>query len=150
MDSKPVLDILREINSLAAYQAVLQNIRAGKNQTGLALSRAVRLPVLATLHADLDRPIIFIVDRADHAAALYDELAFWAPSVPRFLFSEPNPLFYEESSWSNATRRDRLQVLTTLAAYHMPGARENNTHPIIVSSARALMTRTLPRRDFLV
>jgi transcription-repair coupling factor (superfamily II helicase) len=150
MDSKPILDILREINSLAAYQTVRRNIRAGKNQTGLAIPRAVRLPVLAALHADLDRPLLFIVDRADHAAALYDELAFWAPSVPRFLFSEPNPLFYEESSWSNATRRDRLQVLTTLATYHMPGARENNTHPLIVSSARALMTRTLPRRDFLV
>jgi transcription-repair coupling factor (superfamily II helicase) len=109
----------------------------------------VRLPVLASLHADLNQPILLLTDRADHALALFDELAFWMPDAPRYLFAEPNPLFYEQSPWGVSTRRERLQALTALAAYHLPFTEKPSIPPVIVASARALMTRTLPRRDYL-
>ncbi|MBI5935863.1 MAG: transcription-repair coupling factor [Chloroflexi bacterium] len=115
----------------------------------LGLPRSARLPVLASLHADLNQPILLITDRADHALALFDELGFWLPEAPRYLFAEPNPLFYEQSPWGVSTRRERLQTLTALAAYHLPFTQKPQTHPVIVASARALMTRTLPRRDYL-
>ena len=172
--------LLEQIQSLPAYQALLASLKSGKSQPGLALPRAARLPVLAALHADLNQPIVLVTDRANHALALHDELAFWSPSAQRYSFSEPNPLFYEEAAWGNTTRRERLQALTALAAYHLPfadrvgaalslpsrtgvppmlaartvskGAAQKpgqRMPPIIVTSARALMTRTLPRRDFL-
>jgi transcription-repair coupling factor (superfamily II helicase) len=105
--------------------------------------------VLASLHADLNQSILLITDRADHALALYDELGFWLPEAPRYLFAEPNPLFYEQAAWGVTTRRERLQALTALANYHLPFADKTRTPPVIVASARALMTRTLPRRDYL-
>ncbi len=141
--------LLRQIQVLPSYQQILKDIQAGQPQPGLALPRAARLPVLAALHADLERPVVLITDRADHVLTLHDELAFWIPGAPRYIFSEPNPLFYEEAAWGDTTRRERLQVLTTLAAYHLPSARKPTTSPVILTSARALMTRTLPRRDFL-
>jgi transcription-repair coupling factor (superfamily II helicase) len=75
-------------------------------------------------------------------------LGFWVKS-PRYHFAEPNPLFYEQAAWGVTTRRDRLQTLTALAAYHLPFAQKPEVPPIFVTSARSLMTRTLPRRDFL-
>ncbi|NUQ86597.1 MAG: transcription-repair coupling factor [Anaerolineales bacterium] len=87
-------------------------------------------------------------DRADHALSLFDELGFWIRS-PRFHFAEPNPLFYEQAAWGGATRRERLQTLIALSAYHLPFASKPETPPVLVTSVRSLMTRTLPRRDFL-
>ncbi len=142
--------LLKKIHHLEQYQQLLTQIQAGKTIPGLARSvpRATRLPILASLHADLNLPILLITDRADHALSLFDELGFWVKS-PRYLFAEPNPLFYEDAAWGVTTRRDRLQVLTALSTYHLPFTKKPDLPPIIVASARSLMTRTLPRRDFL-
>ena len=115
----------------------------------LGLRRAARLPILAALHAELQRPILLLTDRTDRALSLMDELALLAPAALRQYFPEPTPLFYENAPWGEATRRDRLLVFTTLASYHIPKAPQPDGPPLIVASARALMTRTLPRRDFL-
>ena len=143
---QPLLDSLRQ---LSAYQRLLEGLRAGEKIPGLALPRAARLPFLAALQIDLEQPIVLVTDRADHALQLHDELAFWLPDTSRYIFSEPNPLFYEEAAWGTSTRRERLQTLTGLAAYHLPFLEKPVSAPIVVTSARALMTRTLPRRDFL-
>src|SRR5512142_3153611 len=141
--------ILDKIRSLPQYQQLLRNLQTdGTQLPGLGLPRATRLPVLAALHQDLNRPILLITDRADHALALFDELGFWVKS-PRYHFAEPNPLFYEQATWSVTIRRDRLQTLTALSAYHLPFSQKPESAPIFVTSARSLMTRTLPRRDFL-
>jgi transcription-repair coupling factor (superfamily II helicase) len=141
--------LLDSILQLPAIQQLVVDLKSDRLQPGLALPRAVRLPVLAALYESLGQPILLVTDRADHALQLHDELAFWAPSAPRFIFSEPNPLFYEDAAWGTTTRRERLQTLTALAGYHFPFAIKPPSPPIIVTSARALMTRTLPRRDFL-
>ena len=140
--------LLSHISSLSSYQQLLTQLNAGKPASGLGLPRSARLPVLASLHADLSQPVLLITDRADHALALFDELGFWTKS-PRYLFAEPNPLFYEEAAWGVTTRRERLLVLTALSNYYLPFAKKPETPPVIVASARSLMTRTLPRRDFL-
>ncbi len=82
-------------------------------------------------------------------SALFDELSFWMPFTPRYLFAEPNPLFYEQAAWGASTRHERLRALTALAAYHLPFVDKPTIAPVIVASARAIMTRTLPRRDYL-
>src|SRR5215208_4748905 len=141
--------LLDKIRALPPYQQLLKKVQEnGKQIPGLGLPRAARLPILAALHQDLSRPILLITDRSDHALSLYDELGFWVKS-PRYHFAEPNPLFYEQAAWGETTRRERLQTLMALASYHLPFAQKPQTPPICVTSARSLMTRTIPRRDFL-
>ena len=140
--------ILDNIRSLPQYQQLLKQLQPGVSLPGLGLPRAARLPVLAALHQDFSGPILLVTDRADHALSLFDELGFWVKS-PRYHFAEPNPLFYEQAAWGVTTRRDRLQTLTALSAYHLPFVQKPDVPPIFVTSARSLMTRTLPRRDFL-
>lgn len=142
--------MLEAIRKHPAYIDILDRIKVGKQVTGLSLSRAARLPVLASLVKDLNIPVLLVTDRADRALTLVDELAFWLPETPRYHFPEPTPLFYEQAAWGAVTRRDRLQALTSLAMYHLPGERKPNEPVVIVAPLRALMTRTLPRRDFLV
>ena len=143
-----MLSILSTIRSLPQYQHLLTQLKAGKHIAGLGLPRAARLPVLAALLEDIGQPILFITDRANNALSLFDELGFWVKS-PRYHFAEPNPLFYEQAAWGVTTRRDRLQALTTLSTFHLPFAQKPESPPIIITSVRSLMTRTMPRRDFL-
>ena len=141
--------MLTNIRSTSAYQNLVDELKGNQVLPGLALMRSARLPVAAALHADLQVPVIYLTDRSDHALTLLDEFGFWARGQTRLIFPEPNPLFYELANWGNATRRDRIQVLTALAVHHIPGQIRPSSPPIIVASARALMARTLPRRDFL-
>ena len=141
--------LLPIIRSSSAYQTLVSQLQAGQTLPGLALPRSARLPVLAGLYQDLGWPILLITDRTDHALLLADELGFWAPEAPHVLFPAPNPLFYEQAAWGVLTRRERLLALTSLAMYHLPGMRKPSLPPILVTPVRALMVRTLPRRDFL-
>ncbi len=138
-------DALRE---LPAYRRLLEDVRSGAPLSGQGLLRSARLPVLATLQADLNLPALLLTDRSHHALTLLDELGFWS-AAPRRLFPAPNPLFYEQAAWGSVTRRDRLSVLAGLLAYHMPGMPRPAQAPIIVAPLRAVMSRTLPRRDFI-
>ena len=147
------MPLLDRIGKLAAYQDLLARLGSGAETVttarGLGLPRAARLPLVARLQADLRRPILLITNRADRALALYDELQFWLQDVPAYYFPEPNPLFYEQAGWGKGTRRDRLQVLTMLARTLIPNAPSPAIPPVIVTPIRALMTRTIPRRDYL-
>ncbi len=124
-------------------------LQQGRKLPALGLRRSARLPVLAALWRCLGKPILLVTDRLDRALTLAEELRLWSPETPRLLFPEPTPLFYENAAWGEATRRDRLAALTALAAYHIPGAPQAPTAAVIIAPARALMTRSLPRRDFL-
>jgi transcription-repair coupling factor (superfamily II helicase) len=173
--------LLPPIIQSPTFQRLLNRVRSYEDEPNLGLARAARLAVTAAFYHSLGVPILLVTDRADHALTLVDELGMWVEQAPRQYFPEPTPLFYESSPWNETTRRDRLQTLTALAAYHIPGvlprpqdtqpdvenlsrleARriiwegirsaqdvEGSRPPIIVASVRALMSRTLPRRNFI-
>ena len=135
--------------SLAAYQHVLEQVRTKTPLPPLGLARATRLPILAALLADVQVPVLFITDRSDHALTILDEVGFWTQQTSHRAYPEPNPMFYEQAAWGTSTRRDRLQALGLLALYHLPSAPRPASPPLIVATLRAVMARTMPRRDFI-
>jgi transcription-repair coupling factor (superfamily II helicase) len=147
------MQILDTLSELPAYRDLLAGLQTSRGSTeplaGLGLPRSARLPLVARLHQDLGRPILLVTNRADRALALFEELQFWLGERGVHYFPEPNPLFYEKSGWGLGTRRDRMQVLTLLARMLMPGVPKPEQTPVIVAPVRAIMTRTLPRRDFI-
>ena len=147
------MELLEKIGKLSPYRTLVARLTEGleTNETvqGLGLPRAARLPLVARLYQDLHQPILLISNRADRALALYEELQFWLGEQQAQYFPEPNPLFYEKSPWGKGTRRDRLAVLTLLARTLLPGSPTPESPPIIVAPIRAIMTRTIPRREFL-
>jgi transcription-repair coupling factor (superfamily II helicase) len=128
---------------------VFSSLLEEEGSKAFGLRRSARLPVLAALYAELRRPILLLTDRADTALTILDELALWAPDAPRFYIPEPAPLFYEDAAWGENSRRDRLTAITRLASYHIPGMQSPGQSPIFIAPARAVMVRTMPRRDFL-
>jgi transcription-repair coupling factor (superfamily II helicase) len=141
-----MLDIIR---SIPAYQQLLENICARNEISGLSLIRSARLPVLVALQEDLKQTLVFITDRTDHALTTLDELKFWSKQENQYYFPEPNPLFYEQAAWGTATRHDRVKTLTQLARYHLPTCGKPTIPPLVITTIRSVMAKTLPRRDFL-
>lgn len=141
-----LIDLIRE---LPAFKNLADRIRQEKILAGIGLARATRLPVVVALHKELQVPIVLITGRSDQAITMQDELGFWVNDAVRLYFPEPTPLFYEQAAWGNNTRIDRIKALTMMAQYHLPGNQKALPHPILVTPVRALMQRTLPRRDFL-
>ena len=133
-----------------AYQDLLGQLKSHFPIRGLGTPRSARLPILAALYADLGCPILYITSRSDTLLTILDELTFWHEELPTLAYPEPTPLFYEQAAWGKAVRRDRIQALASLSTYHLPGINSPKKSPVIVTSIRALMARTLPRRDFLV
>ncbi|MEA4812558.1 MAG: transcription-repair coupling factor [Anaerolineaceae bacterium] len=152
--AKPVNALLLgPLQSLPAYQDLEKEVEAAgftrAARHGLGLPRSARLAVLAALHHALNLPIVLLTNRADRALALFDELNFWLPDSNNQYFPEPNSLFYEDLPWSMSTKLERLAVLASLGRSWLPGETTSPQAPIIVSPIRAVMTRTIPRRDFL-
>ncbi len=144
--------LLGQLGRLPAYLELLAGLQVqgpAERHRGLGLPRAARLALLAALHHDLQVPMLLLTNRADRALGLFDELNFWLPDARNFYFPEPNPNFYEKLPWSESTRRERLQVFAELARYLLPGSHAPEQAPVIVAPVRSVMSRTIPRRDFL-
>jgi transcription-repair coupling factor (superfamily II helicase) len=142
-------EILATLQSQNPFIEILDRVQRNERVGNLVLPRSSRLPILAAIYRELKVPILLLADRTDYALTLADELSLWLPDSSRHFFPEPNPLFYEQASWGVTTRRDRLLTLTELARQQIPGTPKPDFPPIIIAPARAAMTRTLPRREFV-
>jgi transcription-repair coupling factor (superfamily II helicase) len=135
-----LLDLIR---SLPQYRELRETLAArptrGRHVPMLA---AARPPMAAALGSEFNAPVLMICARADRVATLAQELPSWAPSTEVITFPEPDPLFYEALPWGARSRQLRVETLARL------------THPggpqplIILTSARAIMTRTISPEQF--
>jgi transcription-repair coupling factor (superfamily II helicase) len=143
-------ELLSQIQALPEFKEIISRLANHAAPQRLGLSRAARLPVLLALHQETIRPILLLTQKSDRALLVSDELNLWHPETPHLLFPEPTSLFYENIAWGENTRKDRLLTLATLAAMQIPGAPRPEIPPLIVAPARALITRTLPKREFVI
>lgn len=143
MQISGLLDILRDSE---AYRTLLAALTARAPLADQGIVRAARPFALAALARDWDGPVIFLTGRIDRAYNVSEQLPAWlgdAASVYRF--GEPAPAFYERAPWGESAIRSRLAALAALLPPDdfAPAAR-----PVIVTSARAIMQRTLPPNQF--
>lgn len=145
MQLSGLLELLRQH---PAYQEMLRRLRAGDQVEDLGVLRAARPYVLAALARDWNAPVVYITARVDRAYNISEQLFAWLGSdacVCRF--GEPTPLFYERAPWGETIIRSRLETLAALMPPEGDDSGGQNT-PIVVTSARALMQRTLPVNQF--
>ncbi len=145
MQLNGLLEILRGI---PAYRSMLARLRADSQPLSLGVVRSARPYVLSALARDWESAVIYVTARVDRAYNVSEQLPVWlGADAGIYRFSEPAPLFYERSAWGESAIRSRIE---TLAALMPPDEKVNTpTHPpLIVTSARALMQRTLPISRF--
>jgi len=142
-----ILDFFEDIPE---YRRLVAGLEAGESPGALNLHEPARPPVLAKLFADAGRPILLLTGRVDSVPAWQQALDGWLPGkVDLFRFPEPTPLPYERGPWSELSRSRRLGVLAKLMESQHPLIPGQKEPYIVISSARALLHKTLPRRRFL-
>jgi transcription-repair coupling factor (superfamily II helicase) len=140
--------LLKLFNQIPGYNTLADTIHNGESSDDLrhplGVFSAARPGLLAALLADLQRPIFFITARADRARILKEQIQIWTGN-PRLVYRLPDPdaLPHEKVAWGYETIQGRLAVLGALAGYA-----HNEAPPLIVTSARALMQKTLPPAEF--
>jgi transcription-repair coupling factor (superfamily II helicase) len=142
--------ILNIFDELPAYQGFIEALDGETAVTPLLLPVSARAPILAKLFRTRQVPILLLTGRVDSASRWMQMLEAWLPedkNVHRFY--EPTPLPYDRGPWGDTSRLSRLQVLSRLMAGQHPQMPADGNHPLIVSSARAFLQKTLPKRRFL-
>lgn len=144
-----LLDVLKHEPT---YQSLLDSLdiksKPGAGPAPLGLIRAARPFVLSALARDTQRPLVVVSARLDQATNIAEQLLAWDPSLRVMMYAEPNPLFYEHAPWGPRSTRARLTVLAALAHHDYGSTQDAGT--VIITSARALMQRTLPQEELLI
>ncbi|HUT18144.1 MAG TPA: transcription-repair coupling factor [Anaerolineae bacterium] len=142
MNLSGLLPLVRDV---PAYRCVREQVRQGADGSSLSLLSAARPYVLAALIEDLQCPTVLLTARPQEVSGLVEELQRWLGTPERVLrFSEPEALPYERIPWSAETARERIRALAALTEW----GEGVGPAPIVVTSARAIMQRTLPQREF--
>ena len=125
-----------------AYQTVLTQL---ENERGLAANviRAARPFLLAALARDWPGPVIYLTAHIKRAYNVTEQLPVWLDDdITVLRYAEPTPHFYERVPWGEGVIRNRLETLAALADDAIA------PRTVVVTSARALMQRTLPVNQF--
>jgi transcription-repair coupling factor (superfamily II helicase) len=114
----------------------------------LGIIQPARPFLVAALYRKLGRPIVLLTARAERVRYWTDQLDVWTGADGILPFPEPDPLPYERVPWTRETVTDRLTALAALLGWEKAGGPSAPHPPFIVASARALMHKTLPVREF--
>jgi len=135
--------LLNMLRDSVTYRDLMNGLADGKAHSQVTVVRSARPYMLATLAQDWDGPVIYLTAQVRRAYNVSEQLPVWlGEDVNLHRFAEPSALFYDRAPWDTSVIRNRIETLTALMDDHP------DQYPIIVSSARALMSRTLPPRQF--
>ncbi len=135
------------LRSSHAYRQLVEDLTSGTH--ALNVLRAARPFLVAALAQDTTAPIIYITARGKRAHNTAEQLPVWIDSTrPILRFAEPTPMFYDRIPWDRAVIQSRLETLAALmpleSSSPQGGEGQGEVSPILITSARALMQRTLP------
>ncbi len=150
--------LLPLLNDIPSYRQLVKDLRSLSPipyPLSLKIPVAARPYLVAALQRDLRQPVLWVVARTERAKAVYEQLRSWAARPETILrLPEPDALPYERIPWTVETIRERLSVLTALStdgggpSVERQDTNQDDMHPVIVASARALMQKTIPLSDF--
>ncbi len=140
--------LLSLVKDIPSYRELLESLRAQDtaqrslpHPATLSLLSAARPYLIAALQQHLDRPLLVVTARPEQANQLHSQLRLWSARPESvLLFPEPNALPYEHIAWDIETIQQRIRVQATLLL--------GKSAPVIITSARALMQKTIPVPEF--
>ncbi len=144
--------LLSLVEDIPSYRELIEGLmardavpRSLPHPVTLSLLSSARPYLIAALQRDLDKPVVVVTARPEQANRLYSQLRLWSARTEGvLLFPEPNALPYEHIAWNIETIQQRIRVLATLLQVQ----EQSTLSPVIIASARALMQKTIPRREF--
>ena len=142
--------LLSALDQAAEYNQ-LKRVLLSRDEAGpLMLRQSARPAVLAKIFLDQTSPILLLTGKVEAVPRWQEALKSWLPDQYSVLrFPEPTPLPFERGPWSNRSRMGRLEVLRRLVEIDHPLLPAETPPFLIVSSARAMLQKTMPKRQFI-
>ncbi len=157
MNLSSLLALLRDIPAYRELTDKLSGSPPHLPQGPIGLLSAARPTVLAALHLHTWRPMLVIVARADRARDLARQIRAWSPHPAAVLrLPDPDALPYERVAWGRDSIRERVSALAALIGWPRTSqqadgqeaqGRRGDLPPLVVTSTRALMQKTIPPAD---
>ncbi len=153
MNVSGLLDLFDRISAFDQLVNALEGSDA-RPLLPLELVKGTRPPVVAQIYRRMAvprrTPVLLLTARVDSANLWHQALETWLPESGNLQrLPEPTPLPYDRGPWSDRTRQGRLKVLADLIAGQHPLIPAPETPLLVVSSIRAFLQKTLPKRRFI-
>ncbi len=141
MNLSCLLPLLRQ---KPAYHQLIQRLATAGADNEAAVLDAAKPFLIAALYEELGLPTLAIVPHPEDARRLHEQLQVWCqPSTSLLRFAEPDLLPYRHLPSSPSATLERPQALTALTL-----SRGGDGPPLIVSSALAAISKTIPPAEF--
>ena len=144
MNLSLLLNLLEEV---PGYQQLKDRLILGEGgECWLTVPDGAKAYVAAALYLMLGMPVLLVVANTQDARRLYEELGVWCPhSAWLQFFPEPDHPTDECRAGDSYKTAERLRVLSALC-FRRAGS---FTWPMVVASAQAIASRTIPRDEFI-
>ncbi|MCJ7656016.1 MAG: hypothetical protein MUO97_12110, partial [Dehalococcoidia bacterium] len=141
-------NLLSLVEQVPGYQQLKgELLESQEKDIRLVVSDAVKSFIIAALHRVLNLPVLVVVAQPENAKRLYDELQAWCPSSALLQsFPETDFLAGEYYATDAVAAAERLRTLSALTLCRDISA--DGRSPLIVTSALAVVSRTMPRDGF--
>ncbi len=142
--------LLAKLSATSTFESFIQQLARAEETAHQDVLRSARPYLIAALAVRVNRPVLVVTARANRAYDIAEQIPVWCPEARVARFQEPTPVFYERAPWTSSVIRSRIQTLATFAPPVLKS--ESGLEPaqplIVVTSAHALMQKTLPTREF--
>jgi transcription-repair coupling factor (superfamily II helicase) len=143
MNLSPLLSLLLE---MPVYRQLVHELSTTEGEHKVAILDTAKSFLIAGLYEELDLPLMVVTGQPESARKLHEQLRAWcSPLAELHRLPELDFLPYDNSPLSAVSYQmmERLRALATLALYE-----ESDKPPLVVTSALAIMNKTMPKRDF--
>jgi transcription-repair coupling factor (superfamily II helicase) len=145
MNLSPLLSLIGQVPGYRQLKGALLEMQ--EKDIKLVVSDAAKSFIIAALHKELNLPVLVIAAQPENAKRLYDELQAWCPSSTLLQsFPESDFLAGECYATDAVVAAERLRTLSSLTRCRDLSA--DGRSPLIISSALAVVSRTMPRDGF--
>ena len=136
--------LLHLIEEMPEYKKLAEELKQQDGNTTAVVLEAAKPYFIAALYQSLYLPMVVVTARPENCRRLQEQLVTWSPSRQVKLFPEPDALPYKRIASDAPTELERVHVLSALA-----GINEDESPPLVVVSAPALMAKTTPHSGFI-
>jgi len=144
MNLSCLLSLLKDV---PAYRQLVTDLSSAKGEHNAIILDAAKPYLIAALYEELNLPFLMVTGQPETARKLHEQLRAWcSPSAELHRLPELDFLPYESPQLSAVSYQmiERLRALAALALCD-----ESDKPPLIVTSALAVVSKTIPQRDFV-
>jgi transcription-repair coupling factor (superfamily II helicase) len=136
--------LLHLIEGMPTYRQLVEELKKQNGNARAVVLEAAKPYFIAALYQSLRLPMLVVAAQPENCRRLHEQLATWSYPNQIKLFPEPDALPYERIVSDASTEQGRVQVLSAFV-----GINGDESPPMVIVSAPALMPKTTPHSDFI-